>query len=85
MMKKFELWFYCNPNNVWKKSKSPIIYKSLLKSIIVKEFNLVSIHYNNLKHSTDDDALKTTYDKRGTIAFNVATKLKNSGFISSRK
>ena len=80
---KCELWFHCNTNNVWKKSKSPIIYKSLLKSVVMKTFNLVAVHYNKLVYSTEDQGLKDIYDAKVKQAQKIALKLKNSSYISS--
>ena len=35
-----ELWFYCNTNNIWKKSNKPIILKGLLSTVVSDIFKL---------------------------------------------
>lgn len=77
------LWFQCNINNVWKKYKTAISYKSLLKSVIVKIFLIVINFYNKLKNSSEDEEEKKLYENKAKIAFKITNKLKNASFISS--
>jgi hypothetical protein len=43
-----ELWFYCNIKNIWKKSKTPFIFKGLLSTVVSDIFKIYSQHIKNL-------------------------------------
>ena len=76
-------WFYCNTKNIWTKSKTPFIYKGLLKSVFNKLFLKVAQNYNNLAFNTNDSGQKDIYASKSKSAITIATKLHNASYLDA--
>ena len=77
------LWFYCNSNNIWNKSKSSYVYKGLLKSIIHKLFVNTASHYNKLSLGEPDEAKQELLKKKSVECLKISIKLHNISFLES--
>lgn len=75
------LWFYCNINNIWKKSKTPLIYQGLLINILSLLFKEVAIHYNLLSIKATEEGEKELYTKKSNSALKITLKLKTASYL----
>ena len=78
-----QLWFYTNVNTIWNKSKSPLVLKGLLSSIISKIFYDTAGFYSNLIYNETDESKKELYKSKSSSAMKLSTKLEMSSYISS--
>ena len=70
-------WFYCNINNIWKKSKSPFILKGLISSVISRLYNRYSLTFENQLKAEKSKKQSNPY----IIDF-LETKIKNINKIA---
>jgi hypothetical protein len=79
-----ELWFYCNTNNIWKKSNKPIILKGLLSTVVSDIFKLVAyIYTKKAMEEETDDGTKEILTEKSKKSLSIALKLHNSTFLKS--
>ena len=78
-----ELWFYCNTNNIWKKSNKPIILKGLLSTVVSDIFKLFAYIYTKKAIETTDEGTKEILTQKSGKSLAIALKLHNSAFLKS--
>ena len=80
-----ELWFYCNIQNIWKKSKTPFIFKGLLSTVVSDIFK----HYSQvlkkqlLEDTEENKAFNDNIKQRYIESLKIYLKLHNNAFINA--
>jgi hypothetical protein len=78
-----QLWFYCNINNIWVKTKSPYILQGLLKSVVSKLFTEVGLQFMKKANSLDDEEKKAFLTTKSVSALKIAYQLKNVSYVDN--